>query len=309
MNQKHSLQIVKIDNQHEVESSQFLLISNSSFIQAIDSNFNGCQDHGILATSQSFINILHCTFSQFKRNLCRISDQSKSIIHNCEFTNSNSEKTLFYSIQSKFSFYDCSFHSIYWNSITVSENSQLFVEECIFEKSKKPSIAVQNTSSSEIKNSKFLKSPESGLLVTNSSKSIVQNSIFEKCLVGISSEVNSKVEASCCSFNQMRRFSISSSFSSIVNLDKCKIIESCYSLFHIWEDGNLKITGSELKQSKNSHPFSFIESKGKFSMIKVAIDWDDVFENSKDFQNASFVQYQGVILNNILLNDFLLNKQ
>jgi hypothetical protein len=55
----------ELKNDSEIPNFQFASVSNSSFIQAIESTFQNCTNHGIIASNKSFVSISKCTFSDF----------------------------------------------------------------------------------------------------------------------------------------------------------------------------------------------------------------------------------------------------
>jgi hypothetical protein len=86
----------KIENNQELEKSQFLEVSNQSNFQAIETNFQQCSNSAIEVSNSSLLNISHCTFSLFKQRLVNSQKDSKGLIHNCTFNNCNNNANLLY---------------------------------------------------------------------------------------------------------------------------------------------------------------------------------------------------------------------
>jgi hypothetical protein len=65
-----------IQNTQVIQNSQFLEIINKSRVQAVDCNFQKCCNDAINVSTSSFLNISHCSFSQFDRRLMNFQDKS-----------------------------------------------------------------------------------------------------------------------------------------------------------------------------------------------------------------------------------------
>jgi hypothetical protein len=59
----------QIENNQELEKSQFFEVSNQSTLQVIETTFQKCSNNAIEISTSSFLNISRCTFSSFKQRL------------------------------------------------------------------------------------------------------------------------------------------------------------------------------------------------------------------------------------------------
>jgi hypothetical protein len=293
-----------IQNEQVIDDSQFLNVSNSSHAQAIETNFSNCHNHGIETSTSSFLNISHCTFSGFNKRLLYSQINSKVLIHNCAFKNSNNNNFLIHFHKSKYDCYDCTFTGIYNFSLRIVNFSELLMERSDFINCISDPIVVNDNSFVRAFDCKIINLVGDGIYGDNKSKMNIQEVTFENCRFGIYSCKNTVIDATKCQFLKIKEYPIYCTDSSIVTLNACLIVDPGISFFYALSGAFVKINSSDLRQSNSSKQFSKIETNGKFSMIMGSIEWKGVLDYSKEFQNASLAQLQNVKMNQISLNHF-----
>jgi hypothetical protein len=117
-----------VQNNIKITNSLFLEALYTSYIQAIDTDFQQCTNDGIQISDVSFLNISHCSFSKFDQSLTYVLTNSKGFIHNCVFHITNDKWNLLSFDQSKCTCSDWHFDSIYRNAVQIENKSQLSLE-------------------------------------------------------------------------------------------------------------------------------------------------------------------------------------
>jgi hypothetical protein len=271
----------KIENNHKVDNSKFFDISKSSQIHSITTSFRKCcHINAISVSSRSFMNFSQCSFSKFRYKLMAFSKDSKGIIHNCTFSNSNNYFYLIYFNQSQCFCSDCSFHSINYCSIYIDNESQLLLEQSTLDKCSSTPVLLYNNSSGEIFNSKFINSQLDGISILERSKVKIQDTYFKNCSSGIVSSTNSESEVIGCTFRHIREESIYCYDSGIIKLVNCSITDPGKEFFFSEKEGFIQVSDSKMKQWDDSIPISKIASHENYRFQIAQLSGEDLLSHS-----------------------------
>jgi hypothetical protein len=120
-----------IQNEQDRDNLQLLNILNASHVQAIETNFVKCREHGIVS-STSFLNISNCNFAEFQQCLLNFQNNSNTLIQNYVLINFNDNFNLFYFNESKCYYSDCSFSDIHPNSLYIVNCNAILLKYSTF---------------------------------------------------------------------------------------------------------------------------------------------------------------------------------